>query len=341
MYKHLLVPHDGTLLSFATVEQAVAFAKTVGARLTFFHARPDVAASSQGALLHAMSPQDFAEAAAGNARALMARSEAAARAAEVACTSVLTTSDRPHEAILEAAASAGCDLIFMASHGRRGIKGAVLGSVTRKVMENTRLPVLVASVESNQPRLSDEQMALGILRDEHRSLSAVLHALQALVNEPAGSPDWALVRAMVFYIEQFPERLHHPKENAHLFKRIRARTDDCHALLDELEQQHLAGVQHFAAMRVKLDAGDLPALSKLVREFAQQQWHHMSTEEKLVLPAASRYLTAEDWREIANAFGSNGDPRFGTGESFEALASRLLEMAGNASRESANFVTRQ
>ena len=139
---------------------------------------------------------------------------------------------------------------------------------------------------------------------------------------------------MVFYIEQFPERLHHPKEDAHLFKRLRARTDECNALLDELEQQHVAGAQHFEAMRTSLDAGDMPAFSQQVRAFAQQQWHHMSTEEKLVLPAASRFLTAEDWREIAQAFGSNGDPRFGTGESFETLASRLLEMAAHAPRGS-------
>jgi nucleotide-binding universal stress UspA family protein/hemerythrin-like domain-containing protein len=336
MYQHLLVPHDGTPLSFATVEQAVAYAKAVGARLTFFHARPDVAASSEGALLHAMSPQDFAEAAAGNARALLARAESAARAAQVPCASLLTTSDRPSEAILEAAGSAGCDLIFMASHGRRGLKGVLLGSVTRKVMEGARLPVLVASVESNQPRLSDEQKALSILRDEHRSLAAVLHALLARVDDPSGSPDLALLRAMVFYIEQFPERLHHPKEDAYLFQRLRARTTDCNALLDELEQQHVAGAKQFAAMRATLNAGDMPAFSQQVREFAKQQWHHMSTEEKLVLPAASRFLTAEDWREIAQAFGSNGDPRFGTGESFETLASRLLEMAAHAPRGSAD-----
>ncbi|AOW12050.1 hypothetical protein LPB72_13710 [Hydrogenophaga crassostreae] len=327
MYKHLLVPHDGTPLSFATVEQAVAYAKAVGARLTFFHARPDVAASSQGALLHAMSPQDFADAAAGNAQALMARSEAAARAAQVPCDSVLVISARPHEAILAAATSAGCDLIFMASHGRRGIKGALLGSVTRKVMEGASLPVLVAAVESNQPRLSDEQTALGILRDEHRSLAAVLHALHTLVKEPAASPDPALLRAMLFYIEQFPERLHHPKEDAHLFKRLRARTADCNALLDELEQQHVAGAAQFAAMRGALEAGDMAAFAQQVQAFEQQQWHHMGTEEKLVLPAASRYLTSDDWRDIAEAFQANGDPRFGSGESFDDLASRLLDMA--------------
>jgi len=170
MYMHLLVPVDGTPLASATIEQAVAYARVGGARLTFLHARADLAARGDGALLHAMSPEVFADAAAGNARALLARAEAAARAAGVTASSMLMTSDRPHEAILEAARSSGCDLVFMASHGRRGLKGALLGSVTRKVLEGATLPVLVAAVESNLAARSDEQRALVLLREEHRSL---------------------------------------------------------------------------------------------------------------------------------------------------------------------------
>lgn len=331
MYQHILVPIDGTPLSYATVEQAVVCAKTLGARLTFFHARPDFSASGEGALLHAMSPQDFTDAAAGHARAVLAKAEAAARVAGVACGSVVVTSDRPHEAILAAATSAGCDLVFMASHGRRGLKSVLLGSVTRKVMERATVAVLVASVESNQDQLSDERKALAILRDEHRSLAAVLHALLSLVDDVTRQPDLALLRAMLFYIEQFPERLHHPKEDAHLFKRLRDRTTECDALLDELAHQHRAGGERFAALRLALDAGDLQTFAQQVRVFVQEQWHHIGTEEKLVLPAASLHLQADDWRAIAQAFGSNGDPRFGAEESFEALAGRLIELAGRAS----------
>ncbi|MGZ5183839.1 MAG: universal stress protein [Caldimonas sp.] len=328
MYKHLLVPIDGTPLSLHTVEQAVAYARASGARLTFLHVRADLGARGEGALLHAMSPEAFTEAAAGNAQAIVAKAEASARAAGVACASLVLTSDRTHEAIVEAARGARCDLLFMASHGRRGLKGALLGSVTRKVLERADLPVLVVAVESNLEPVSDEQRALGILRDEHRSLAAVLHALLAQVE--AVPPNPALLRAMLFYVEQFPERLHHPKEDAYLFHRLRRRTPNYDTLLDELHAQHAAGALQFVELRRLLDSGDGPALVQAVRAFAQAQWRHMRDEEQLVLPAASLHLRPDDWREIAAAFAANADPRFGAGESFEQLAARLLEMASRA-----------
>jgi nucleotide-binding universal stress UspA family protein/hemerythrin-like domain-containing protein len=328
MYKHLLVPLDGTPLASATIEQAVAYARAGGARLTFLHVRADIAARGDGALLHAMSPEVFADAAAGNARALLARAEAAARAGGVVAASMLVTSDRPHEAILEAARSSGCDLVFMASHGRRGLKGALLGSVTRKVLDGATLPVLVAAVESNLAARSDEQRALALLREEHRSLAAVLQAMRDIVDDTAQPPDPALLHAMLFYVEQFPERLHHPKEEHHLFARLRQRTSECDALLAELEQQHESGAGRVAQLRSRLDAGDMAAFAGAANGFAQEQWQHMRAEEALVLPAASRHLLAEDWRAVAEAFEANADPRFGAGESFDALAARLLELAG-------------
>jgi hemerythrin-like domain-containing protein len=275
-----------------------------------------------------MSPQVFADAAAGNARALLARAEAAARAAGVSATSMRVTSDRPHDAILEAARHAGCDLIFMASHGRRGLKGALLGSVTRKVLEGATLPVLVAAVESNLAARSDEQRALAVLRDEHRSLAAVLHALLAQVDDTERRPDPALLRAMLFYIEQFPERLHHPKEELHLFARLRQRTSECDALLAALQQQHEAGARQFGELHGLLASGDADAFMRAAHAFAEVQWQHMRDEETAVMPAASHHLQPEDWRAIADAFEANADPRFGASESFAALEARLLELAG-------------
>ncbi len=333
MYMHLLVPLDGTPLASATVEQAVNYARVSGARLTFLHVRPDAAAHGDGALLHAMAPDVFAAAAAGNARMLLGRAEAGARAAAVAASSIVLTSDRPHEAILQAARDAGCDLVFMASHGRRGLKGALLGSVTRKVLEHATLPVLIAAVESNLAERSDEQRALAILREEHRSLAAVLHALLGQVEVDGAAFDPTLIRAMLFYVEQFPERLHHPKEELHLFARLRQRTTECSALLGELEKQHQAGAARFAELRQLLEAGDNVAFAGAAQRFAQEQWKHMSAEETLVLPAASHYLQPDDWRAIVEAFETNADPSFGNEESFDALAARLLELTG-ANRKS-------
>jgi nucleotide-binding universal stress UspA family protein/hemerythrin-like domain-containing protein len=325
MYKHLLVPLDGSPLSNTTVDQAVAYARATGARLTFFHARPDLGATGEGALLHAMTPESFVRAAAGNAQLVVAKAEIAARAASVECASIIGTSDRLPEAILEAARVAACDLVFIASHGRSGLKGALLGSVTTRLLQRATLPVLVAAVERNLAAHSDEQRALETIRDEHRSLAAVLQALLESLDDPNVDPD--LLRAMLYFVEQFPERLHHPKEDVYLFNRLRERTSECDALLTELQQQHIAGAQRFLELRRAFDAGDRAAFAQGVRDFAQLQWQHMSTEERLVMPAAGRHLQPADWREITEAFSANGDPRFGTGESFEALASRLLALA--------------
>ena len=91
-----------------------------------------------------MAPATFNEHMAGEARAILAKAEVVAREAGVPHDSFAMTSDRPHEAILDVAEERGCDLIFIASHGRRGIKGLMLGSQTQKVLQHATIPVLVS-----------------------------------------------------------------------------------------------------------------------------------------------------------------------------------------------------
>jgi nucleotide-binding universal stress UspA family protein/hemerythrin-like domain-containing protein len=331
MYQHLLVPLDASPLAAVLTERAVAYARATAARISFLHVRGDLGSHGDGALLHALSPALFAEAASGNAAVLVARAEAAARAAGVPADTLVVTSERPAEAIVQAAQDRGADLIALASHGRRkgfeGLKGALIGSVTRQVLEQAGLPVLVMAVETHLPQRSDEQRALALLRDEHRSLAAVLHALLAEVQRPPQAQHQALLGAMLFYIEQFPERLHHPKEETQLFARLRQRTSAFDGLLAELQAQHTQGASAFAALQRSLRSGERVDFAAQVQTFAQQQWRHMDHEEKVVLPAASQHLLPEDWRAIAEAFEANADPRLGTGESFDRLASRLLELA--------------
>lgn len=328
MYEHLLVPLDASPLAIVLTERAVALAKATGARISFLHVRGDLSSQGDGVLLHALSPSLFDQAATGNASVLVARAEAAARAVGVASRALVVTSDRPAEAIVQAAHENGADLIAMASHGRRkGLKAAFVGSVTRQVLETACLPVLVMAVETQLAQRSDEQRALAVLREEHRSLAAVLHALLAEVQRPVEAQDPALLRAMLFYIEQFPERLHHPKEESHLFARLRQRTPAFDGLLAELQAQHEQGASTFAALQASLEAGDAADLAARVQAYAQQQWRHMAHEEKVVLPAASHHLLPEDWRAIAEAFEANADPLLGDGGSFDRLASRLLDLA--------------
>lgn len=145
MFKHILVPTDGSGLSAQTVVRATQFAKEIGARITFLYARPDypVAYFGEGALVDPTSPEVFAETTAKAAQEILSRANAAAAAAGVASTSKAVINDLPYEAIIDTAKAEGCDLIFMASHGRRGLSGLLLGSETHKVLTHTTIPVLV------------------------------------------------------------------------------------------------------------------------------------------------------------------------------------------------------
>jgi nucleotide-binding universal stress UspA family protein len=145
MFKHILVPTDGSALSTDTARRAVSFARENGAKVTFFFAKPEypVAFYGEGALIDPTTPDKFAEMADRQAKEILAHCEAFAGEAGVACGSVASTSDVPYQAIIDAASAAGCDLIFMASHGRRGISGLLLGSETQKVLTHSTIPVLV------------------------------------------------------------------------------------------------------------------------------------------------------------------------------------------------------
>jgi nucleotide-binding universal stress UspA family protein len=145
MFKHILVPTDGSQLSTDTVKRAIAFAKETRAKISFFFAKPDypVAFYGEGALIDPTTPDKFADMAQQQAKEILDANEALAKAEGVECGSVSAVSDIPYEAIIAAAEQVGADLIFMASHGRRGISGLLLGSETQKVLTHSKIPVLV------------------------------------------------------------------------------------------------------------------------------------------------------------------------------------------------------
>ena len=145
MFKHILVPTDGSTLSRQTAERAVSFAREAGARVTVFFAKPEypITYYGEGALIDPTTPEKFSVLM--NEQADNYLGEIARLCGEqgVPCKTVSATSDVPYEAIIEAAESNGCDLIFMASHGRRGISAMLLGSETNKVLTHSKIPVLV------------------------------------------------------------------------------------------------------------------------------------------------------------------------------------------------------
>ena len=144
MFKHILVATDGSELSDIAVKAAIPFAKSLGAQLTAFYAM-EAPSSSFGDydLKNALSPDEFRASEEEKARKILSAVEASAKAAGIACDSATVSSDSPHEGIINVAQDKGCDLIFMASHGRRGMSALVLGSETNKVLTHCAVPVMV------------------------------------------------------------------------------------------------------------------------------------------------------------------------------------------------------
>lgn len=180
--------------------------------------------------------------------------------------------------------------------------------------------------------------ALATIHDEHRSFAAIVHGLKYLLRvarETGTPPDFKLLWAMIYYIDAFPEKLHHPKENAYLFAKLRTRTHEADAVLDDLEREHVEGARHVRELERALgyyEAGKpdgMDVFAAAVDKFAEETWQHMNTEEKVVIPLAKKHLTPADWVEIAQAFGENGDPRFGTepDHEFRDLFSRIVNLA--------------
>jgi hemerythrin-like domain-containing protein len=179
--------------------------------------------------------------------------------------------------------------------------------------------------------------AISILKSEHRSLSAVLHGLKQLARDAQDArtrPDFRVFRAMLRYIDEYPERLHHPKEDDHLFARLLKRVPEAGPLVAELKAEHVRGnalVRELErALLVFEDAwpGGAREFQAAVEAYAEFHWKHMRKEEDELLPLAERRLKEEDWRAIGAAFSANADPIAGMRErDFENLFTRIVNLA--------------
>jgi len=144
MYRHILIPTDGSELSEKAISHAVALAKVHGARITALHVSPQYHVSALDPITVVQDAQDKHR---QQIRTLASQYlevvAHAARMAGIACDKIHIVNDHPYEAIIDTAKSKGCDLIAMASHGRRGLSAIVLGSQTLKVLTHSTTPVLV------------------------------------------------------------------------------------------------------------------------------------------------------------------------------------------------------
>jgi hemerythrin-like domain-containing protein len=180
--------------------------------------------------------------------------------------------------------------------------------------------------------------AIAIIRDEHRSLAAVLHGMLYLVREireRGTKPDFKVLGAMIYYIDAVPERFHHPKEDRYLFTLLRARCPAARPLLDRLGAEHRLGAEKIRTLEQALARyeqggnSEFPAFEAAVQGYAEFHWAHMRSEEQEVLPLAEQHLTRGDWEAIDAAFTGHTDPLLGTeaGAEYDRLFQRIVNLA--------------
>jgi len=180
-------------------------------------------------------------------------------------------------------------------------------------------------------------VGLRVIRDEHRTLAAVVDGLSQVAREMAAGrakPDFALLDAIIAYIEGFPAQLHHPKEDSVLFPAVQRRTHDLDAVIADLHRQHDEDYRRVSALRAALadwraDGASGAAFAGQAAEYARFTMRHIAVEETQILHALPTLLTAEDWAEIDGAFDANQDPMTAPGlaDDFRRLFQRIVLLA--------------
>lgn len=343
-FQHLLVPIDDSAISAANVAQAIELARDWHARITFFHAVRTPAGAESGvlALAERLAGVDSPLA---EGHALLAKAGAAASRRGVESSGSATASERPAEAIAAAARGLGCDLIVMASRGaaRGGWTGWLHTSQTERVLRRAPVALLVTRVDAAQP-LGLAERALGLLQDEHHSIAVVVKSMQAMADEAAtyapGGLDMDAFDRMLGYLVDFPEVVHHPKEERYLHAALRRRWPQAEALLARLEDEHreeALRVQRVGDALRALRSGGPEAAQHLARAVEALSAHvlpHMGAEEAMLFPLLRAHLLDEDWDAAMAAFELDRGPRYGElpAEEFRHLFVRIAAQAGAVER---------
>jgi hemerythrin-like domain-containing protein len=175
-----------------------------------------------------------------------------------------------------------------------------------------------------------------VIIDEHAALSAMLRSVLLLLvqhRRADSMPDFAALRAMLFYLDEFPEK-HHHKESEILFPKLRARTPLARELLDRLDYEHARGgrkirdLEHALLAFEMMGASRRRAFEVAMEDYVDFYLAHMHLEEKEILPLAEQVLTDDDWAELDEAFGKSRDPLVGHAppEDYGALFTRIVNL---------------
>ena len=181
-------------------------------------------------------------------------------------------------------------------------------------------------------------VTLKVIREEHQALSAMLRSMVMLVaqHRRSGTPlDFGVLRAMLFYVDEFPERLHHPKESQLLFPLLRRRCPEIGAVLDRLDRDHGEGekairdLEHALLAFEVIGAPRAAVFEHALQRYVDDYLSHMALEESQVLPAAERVLSDTDWAVLDRAFAANRDPLTGhpVDDVYRPLFSKIVRTA--------------
>jgi hemerythrin-like domain-containing protein len=179
---------------------------------------------------------------------------------------------------------------------------------------------------------------LTVIQDEHHALAAMLRSLQLMLahsRREGFPPDFEVLRAMLFYVDEFPERLHHTKENELLFPKVRERCPELAPVLQRLEDDHARGeaavrrLEHALLAYEVMGESRREAFEQATERYVQGYLQHMAVEETEILPAARARLLPSDWAEMDAAFATNRDPLTGhtADEEYVPLFRRILTLA--------------
>ncbi len=182
-----------------------------------------------------------------------------------------------------------------------------------------------------------EHLTLRVIRDEHAALEAMLRSLLLLLAQhrrQGSTPDFSVLRAMLFYIDEFPERLHHAKETRLLFPRLRMRSNKANKVLDRLDREHASGERAIRDLEHALLAFEVmgetrrDAFEDEAKQYVEFYLAHMRTEEQEILPLAREVLLHEDWTLLDAAFSLNRDPLTGhpPADEYRALFTRIVNL---------------
>jgi hemerythrin-like domain-containing protein len=180
--------------------------------------------------------------------------------------------------------------------------------------------------------------ALQVINDEHVAVAAMLRSMNMLLRQARDArkaPPFDVLRAMLFYVDEFPERLHHTKESELLFPRLRERCPEIAPTLDLLDADHARGEAAIRELGHRLLAYEVmgesrrDAFEKACAAYVDNYLRHMAMEDSRVLPAARQHLTAADWAELDAAFGANRDPLTGhpASDEYAPLFRRIVDTA--------------